>query len=75
MGLVSLYGGGEGGGEITNEVIRELEAEDVCQVYHSLILREIYLGSSDICLDTIDLFIRPLRHRGIGIFEIRNTNK
>ena len=66
MGLVSS-GGGEGG--ITYEVIRELEAEDVCQVYHSLVFRVIDFGSSDICLDTIDLFIRPLNGRGVGVLK------
>ena len=53
---------------MTYEVIRKLEAEDVCQVYHGLVFREIDFGSSDIYLDTIDLFIRPLSHRGIGVF-------
>ena len=61
-------------GEMTYEVIRKLEAEDVCQVYHGLVFREIDFWSSDIYLDTIDLFMRPLSHRGIGVFEPRNTN-
>ena len=51
------------------EVIRELEAKDVCQVYHSLVFRVIDFGSSDIGLDVIDHFIRPLSHRGIGVLK------
>jgi hypothetical protein len=65
---ISSFGRGEGG--IKHGVIRVFEAEDVCQVYHSLVLRVIDFGSSDICLDTIDLFIRPLKSgRGIGVLK------
>ena len=51
--------------EITYKVIRKAEAEDVCQVYHGLVFRVIDLGSSDICLNTINLFIRPLSRIGM----------
>jgi hypothetical protein len=47
-------------------VIRELEAKDVWQVDDGLVFRVIDLGSSDIRLDAIDYFIRPLSGRGVG---------
>jgi len=40
--------------------IRELDAKDVWQVDDGLVFRVIDFGSSDICLDAIDHFIRPL---------------
>jgi hypothetical protein len=58
-------------GGITYEVVRELETEDVCQVYYSLVFRVIDFGSSDICLDAIDHFIRPLSRRKIGVLKSR----
>lgn len=50
----------------TRKVIRELDAVDVCQVDDGLVFRVIDLGSSDICLDAIDLFICPLSSRCVG---------
>ena len=59
---------------ITCKVIRELEAKDVRQVDDGLVFRVIDFGSSDICLDAIDLFVRPLSCRGIGVLKSK-TNK
>jgi hypothetical protein len=47
-------------------VIRQLETKDVWQVDDGLVFRVIDLGSSDIRLDAIDYFIRPLSGRGVG---------
>ena len=59
--LMGLGGGGSGG--TTYTVIREFwgfDAKDVCQVDDGLVFRMIDLRSSDVCLDAIDLFERPL---------------
>jgi len=61
-----LVGRGRGG-KATYKVIRELEAEDVSQVDDGLVFRVIVLGSSDICLDAIDHFVRPLSSRGVNV--------
>jgi hypothetical protein len=58
-----------GGGRTTYKVIWELEAKDVWQVDDGLVFRVIDFGSSDISLDAIDLFIRPLSGRGVGILK------
>ena len=49
-----------GGGRITYTVILELEAKGVWQVDDGLVFRVIGLGSTDVCSDPIDHFIRPL---------------
>ena len=48
-----------GGGRITYTVILKLEAKGIWQVDDGLIFRVIGLGSTDICSDPIDHFIRP----------------
>ena len=48
-----------GKGETTYTVIRELEAEDVRHIENGLVLRIIGFGSGNVCLDTVDLLIRP----------------
>ena len=55
---------------ITCKVIRELEAEHVRQVDDGLVFRVIDFGSSDICLDAINLFERPLSSK-CWVFEIQ----
>ena len=55
----------------TCKVIRELEAQDIGQVEDGLVIRVIDLGSSDICLDAIDLFIRPLSTRGVSVLKCK----
>jgi len=54
----------------TCSVIRELETKDICQVDDGLVLRVIDFGSGNICLDAVDLFIRPLCSRGVGVKKI-----
>jgi hypothetical protein len=57
-----------GGGDApTYSVIREIQTKNVCQVEDGLVFRVIYLGGSDVCLDAIDLFKRPLSKRGVGV--------
>ena len=48
-------------------VIREFEAKDVRQVEDNLVFRIINLGSSDVCLDAIDLFKRPLSGMSVSV--------
>jgi hypothetical protein len=40
-------------------IIQKLVPKDVCQVEDRLVLGVISLGSGDVCLDTVDLLIRP----------------
>jgi hypothetical protein len=40
-------------------IIQKLVAEDVCQVDDDLVLGVIGFRSGDVCLDTVDLLIRP----------------
>ena len=58
MGLVSKITR-SGKEETTYTVILELEAEDICHVENGLVLRIIGFGSGNVCLDTVDLLIRP----------------
>ena len=54
---------------MTCTVIDELDAKDICYEEDGLILRIIGFGSGDVCLDAIDLFIRPLGSGSIGASE------
>lgn len=40
-------------------IIQKLVTKDVCQVEDGLVLGVISLRSGDVCLDTVDLLIRP----------------
>jgi hypothetical protein len=55
----------------TCAVIREVDSEDVCQVDDGLVFRVIDLGSSDICLNAVDLFVRPLMQQRYWCLEIQ----
>ena len=61
--------GGSGG--TTYTVIQKIDTKDVCHVDDSLVFRIIDLGSGDICLDAIYLFVGPLSSRGIGVSEYK----
>ena len=63
-----------GGGRTTYTVILELDAKDVWQVDDGLVFRVIGLGSTDICPDAIDHFIRPLSSRGVSLL-LSKTDK
>jgi hypothetical protein len=57
---------GRGGGT-TYTVIREFEAQYVCQVEDDLVFRIIDFGCNDVCLDAIDFFKCPLSRRGVSV--------
>jgi hypothetical protein len=52
---------------MTCAVINELVAKDICYEEDGLIFRIIGFGSGNVCLDAVDLFIRPLGSRSIGV--------
>jgi len=44
---------------IAYTIIQKLVAKDVCQVEDDLVLGVTSFRSGDVCLDTVDLLIRP----------------
>jgi hypothetical protein len=54
---------------MTCTVIYQLGAKDICYEEDGLIFRIIGFGSGDVCLDTVDLFIRPLSSKCIGVLQ------
>ena len=40
-------------------IIQKLVAKDVCQVEDDFVLGVISFRSGDVCLDTVDLLVRP----------------
>lgn len=44
---------------IAYAIIQKLVAKDVCQVEDGLVLGVISFRSGDVCLDTVDILVRP----------------
>ena len=55
-----------GGTMRTCTVINKVDAEDISYEEDGLIFRVIGLRSGNVCLDAVDLFIRPLGSRAAG---------
>jgi hypothetical protein len=69
---IGLQGRGPG---TAYPVIIELEAVDIWDVEDNPISRVIGLRSGNVSPDTVDLFIRPLGSRSIGISKPRKKDK
>jgi hypothetical protein len=52
-------------------IIQKLVAKDVCQVEDGLVFGVISFRSGDVCLDTVDLLVRPLVMKVSGTVDKR----